>query len=1295
MALTTVRGIAAAPGNLAPIEGAKVKIELIADPTRPASAFLVGGVQIFSTSTVLTATSDDEDLEPGEWIVELQPNDDPDLEPAGTVYRVTVEHKSARPPFYISVPTSLAVQDIDQILADPPGALPSAALSIEIEARIAADLALQAEFAAGIADEAEAREAADDLLESLIDSLATQADLAAETAARQAADTTLQTNIGAEATARAAADTTLQGNITAEATARANAVTAEANARAAADTALSGDISAEVTARGVAVAAVAANLTTETSRATGAEAGLAADISDEQDRAEAAEAALATSIAAHLADATAAHAASAVSFTPTGTIAATEAQAAIAEVAIDAAALVTAEATTRGNADTALSASLATEVSDRAAADTTIAANLAAEVVRAMAAEAAVASDVTALDGVTMKKAANGSDIANAGTFRTNLGLGTAATHPATDFLLSSDLGVTVASLTGGKIPTSQIPAIAFVSVTPVADQAARLALTSVQEGDVAVQADNSHAYMLGSGSPSINGSWFDITGSGGGVVMINGQTGVVVLDYNDVGADAAGSAAAAQAASLQILSNLADLDDPADARTNLGLGTAAVADTGDFDPAGAADALEATLGGAALLNVGTSAGTVAAGDDARFRFGLTSIALKTANWTAIASQLVLADANGGGFTVTLPATPATGTLVGVKKVDGTGNTVAIAAQGGDTLDGPSGLFLFGEMTLWLFDGSAWHDISGNMTPIWFSSFFAKADNLSGINAAAGRTNLGLGTAAVADTGDFDAAGDAAAVASDLAAHIADTTAAHAASAISFTAGGTISATDVQAAIAEVATDYVTADGLLIPKSVITAANQVLIGTGSATPDVLTVAASRVVGRKASGGLTTLDSTDLSTILGLGSAALVATSTLLQKANDLSDLNSVSTARSNLGLGGAALLAVGTGSGQVAAGDDSRITGATPKWNPTAKTTTYTAVAWDLVKGNATSGGFTVTLPTTPAAGTAVAVFKTDATANAVTIARGGSNTIEGGTSIAAASQYVGYVLVFDGTSDWTVLGIKYPVAYLTANFPLRANNLSDLASASTARTNLGLGGSAVLNVGTAASTVAAGDDSRIVNAARAAKNFTATKTANYTAAVGEVVRADASGGTITITMPASPSQGDRVTIVRIDQTQKTEVWIAANTGQNLNYGAAGPDLRHQGDSLTLIYDGVVSNTWITEAYSGSAAWTAYTPTFTNISSAAGTFRYKVIGRTLFVRWTFSAGTATATNLCYFSIPIGGTPAAGGQAGGGRVAQEGWSIGASNSALILNGGNNITASTSLVGNTGSACIELG
>lgn len=49
--------------------------------------------------------------------------------------------------------------------------------------------------------------------------------------------------------------------------------------------------------------------------------------------------------------------------------------------------------------------------------------------------------------------------------------------------------------------------------------------------------------------------------------------------------------------------------------------------------------------------------------------------------------------------------------------------------------------------------------------------------------------------------------------------------------------------------------------------------------------------------------------------------------------------------------------------------------------------------------------------------------------------------------------------------------------------YALKAQNLADLGSATTARTNLGLGGAATLNVGTTAGTVAAGDDARLSNA--------------------------------------------------------------------------------------------------------------------------------------------------------------------------------------------------------------------
>lgn len=77
-------------------------------------------------------------------------------------------------------------------------------------------------------------------------------------------------------------------------------------------------------------------------------------------------------------------------------------------------------------------------------------------------------------------------------------------------------------------------------------------------------------------------------------------------------------------------------------------------------------------------------------------------------------------------------------------------------------------------------------------------------------------------------------------------------------------------------------------------------------------------------------------------------------------------------------------------------------------------------------------------------------------------------------------------------TSAAVIAALGYTPASeaVSGSYAQKANNLSDLTSATVARNNLGLGAAAILNVGTTAGTVAAGDDARIANALSTSTNF-------------------------------------------------------------------------------------------------------------------------------------------------------------------------------------------------------------
>lgn len=85
-------------------------------------------------------------------------------------------------------------------------------------------------------------------------------------------------------------------------------------------------------------------------------------------------------------------------------------------------------------------------------------------------------------------------------------------------------------------------------------------------------------------------------------------------------------------------------------------------------------------------------------------------------------------------------------------------------------------------------------------------------------------------------------------------------------------------------------------------------------------------------------------------------------------------------------------------------------------------TASAAVVATDyLILVDATAAAVTVTLPAAAPSGRQLCVKKIDASANAVTIARAGTATIDGATSKAVTPQYASLTVMSDGTSWWII----------------------------------------------------------------------------------------------------------------------------------------------------------------------------------------------------------------------------------------------------------------------------------
>lgn len=117
---------------------------------------------------------------------------------------------------------------------------------------------------------------------------------------------------------------------------------------------------------------------------------------------------------------------------------------------------------------------------------------------------------------------------------------------------------------------------------------------------------------------------------------------------------------------------------------------------------------------------------------------------------------------------------------------------------------------------------------------------------------------------------------------------------------------------------------------------------------------------------------------------------------------------------------------------------------------------------------------------------------------------------------------------------------------------------------------------------------------------------------------------------------------GEVLTAANVDTYLMNQVIIVATSSTRPTSPVTGMTVFETDTNHFSTYNGTA---WVTSLTFG--AWTTYTPTFGNLTSAAGNFAYKLEGKSLTLRGYFTAGSYTAQANATVSLPSGFTSITG------------------------------------------------